>query len=120
MVAMQDRVTASRLYLIGRDYPSVYGLLVPAPGAALSVAVQVTVLRSLAPLGLGYRAGASLFDCIELVDALLLKHAAFLVQALNKGLAVTEVVRLLKLEAAEWKDAADAGESTGDGATPSH
>jgi uncharacterized membrane protein YgcG len=118
-LAMQDRVTASRLHLISRDYPSVFGLLVPAPGAALSVAVQVTVLRSLAPLGLGYRAGASLFDCIELVDALLLKHAAFLVQALNKGLAVTEVVRLLKLEAAEWKDAAGAGESTGDGATPS-
>ena len=114
--AMQDRVTASRLNLIGRDYPSVYGLLSPAPGAALSVSVQVTVLRSLAPLGLGYRAGASLFDCIELVDALLLKHAAFLAQALNKGLAISEVVRLLKLEAAEWKDAATA-DSTGDGAT---
>ena len=113
-VASQDRVTASRLHLIGRDYPSVYGLLSPVPGAALPVSVQVTALRALAPLGLGYRAGASLFDCIELVDALLLKHAAFLAQALNKGLAVSEVVRLLKLEAAEWKETA-AADTTGDG-----
>ena len=51
------------------------------------------------------------------VRALLLKHAAFLTQAWNKGLPVVEVTRLLKIEAAEWKDSdAASGHKEGDAA----
>ena len=48
---------------------------------------------------------------------MLLKHAAFLTQAWNKGLPVVEVTRLLKIEAAEWKDSdAASGHKEGDAA----
>ena len=106
--AMQDMVTSGRLHLINHEYPSAHDFLMRAPGAS----AKVSVIRTLAPLGLGYLAGTSLFDCLEIVDALLLRHAPFLNQAWNKNLAVIEVVRLLKTEAAEWKSANAAGADT--------
>jgi hypothetical protein len=111
--AQRDLVTASRLHLIAREYPSAHELLARATGQAAKVAA----IRALAPLGLGYQAGGSLFDCLDILDALLLKHAAFLTQAWNKGLPVVEVTRLLKIEAAEWKDSdAASGHKEGDAA----
>ena len=98
--AQQDVVTSSRLHLIQREYPSAYDLLSRCPGQS----AKVSAIRSLSPLGLGHRAGCSLFDCLDILDALLLKHVAFLTQSWNAGLPVNEVCRLLKLEAAEWKD----------------
>ena len=106
--SMQDAVTAARLHLVGREYPSLHDFLARAPGTAAKAAI----VRSLAPLGVGYLAAGSLFDCLDVVDALLLKHTPLLTQLWNKGLAVAEVVRLLKLEAAEWK-AAGAGDADG-------
>ena len=103
-LAMQDAVTSARLHLISHDYPSAHDFLARSPG----VSSKVSVIRALAPLGLGHRAGVSLFDCLEIVDALLLKHTPFLNQAWNKNLAVLEVVRLLKIEAAEWTAAGGA------------
>ena len=94
--AQRDLVTAARLHLIQREYPSAHELLQRATGQAAKVAA----IRALAPLGLGYQAGCSLFDCLDILDALLLKHTAFLTQAWNKGLPVVEVTRLLKIEAA--------------------
>ena len=115
--ALQDVVTSSRLHLIQREYPSAFDFLSRCAGQA----EKVSAIRSLTPLGLGHRAGSSLFDCLDTFDALLLKHVAFLTQCWNKGLPVVEVSRLLKIEAAEWKDAgaADAVE-TPSGSTIGH
>ncbi|MFN9910577.1 MAG: hypothetical protein ACK56F_31450, partial [bacterium] len=102
--AQQDAVTASRLHLVRREYPSAHDFLSRASGQAAKVAA----IRTLAPLGLGYRTGCSLFECLDVLDSLLLKHVAFLNQCWSKGpmgLPVVEVTRLLKIEAAEWKDA---------------
>ena len=107
--AQQDVVTSSRLHLIQREYPSAYDLLSRCPGQA----AKVSAIRSLSPLGLGHRAGCSLFDCLDILDALLLKHVAFLTQSWNQGLPVIEVCRLLKLEAAEWKDSEKADGPSG-------
>ena len=112
--AQQDAVTASRLHLVRREYPSAHDFLARASGQAAKVAA----IRTLAPLGLGYRTGCSLFECLDVLDSLLLKHVAFLNQCWSKGpmgLPVVEVTRLLKIEAAEWKDAtiADGGYARG-------
>lgn len=102
--AKQDAVTAARLHLIGRAYPSAHDFV----GRASGVAAKVSAIRALAPLGLGYRAGCSLFECLGTLDSMLLKHASFLTQAWNKLLSVTEVIELLKVEDAEWKAASNA------------
>ena len=103
--AKQDAVTASRLHLVGRDYPSVHDLLSRASGAA----AKVSAVRALAPLGSGYVAGCSLFESLDILDALLLKHAPLLIQSWNNGASVTEAVRLLKASETEWKAAGDSG-----------
>ena len=110
-LAKQDAVTAARLTLIGRDFPSVHDFVQRAPG----MAAKVAAIRALAPLGLGYRAGCSLFDCLDLLDAMLLKHSSLLTQSWNKGLSVVEVVNLLKIEEAEWKGAGGAAATVADG-----
>ena len=107
--AKQDAVTASRLHLIGREFPSVHDLLSRAAGSA----AKVSAVRSLSPLGTGYRAGCSLFECLDVLDVLLLKHAPFLTQSWNNGLTVVEVVRLLKTSEAEWKATGDSGATRG-------
>ena len=107
--AKQDAVTAARLHLIGRDFPSVHDFLLRASGAS----AKVSAIRALAPLGLAYRAGCPLFDCLDFVEPVLLKHSSLLAQSWNKGLAVAEVVTLLKREEAEWKAGAGGSAALG-------
>ena len=108
-LAKQDAVTAARLHLIGRDFPSAHDFLLRASGAS----AKVSAIRALAPLGLAYRAGCPLFDCLDFIEPVLLKHASLLTQSWNKGLAVVEVVNLLKQEAAEWKSSSGGSAALG-------
>ena len=104
-LAKQDAVTAARLHLIGRDFPSAHDFLL----RALGVSAKVSAIRAVAPLGLAYRAGCSLFDCLDFIEPVLLKHSSLLTQSWNKGLSVVEVVNLLKKEETDWKAGAPGG-----------